>query len=58
MLIIQSQNLHNFAGTIINIACGSLLIGGSVKIKNTTDSAVLFLKWWPRQDSNLRPFDS
>ena len=35
MLIIQSQNLHNFAGTIINFACGLLLIGDSVKNKNT-----------------------
>lgn len=26
--------------------------------KNTAYSAVLIFNWWPRQDSNLRPFDS
>lgn len=31
LLFIQSQNLHNFAGTIINFVCGLLLIGDSVK---------------------------
>ena len=44
MLIIQSQNLHNFAGTIINIACGLLLIGDSVKIKKHRIAAVSFFK--------------
>ena len=29
-----------------------------IKIKNTAYSAVLIFNWWPRQDSNLRPFDS
>lgn len=40
------------------LRCYFALIGGSVKIKNTAYSAVLIFNWWPRQDSNLRPFDS
>ena len=31
MLLIQSQNLRSFAGTIINFAFGSFLIGDSAK---------------------------